>query len=355
MTQLLSSTIIGKTFSVWFAQGFSSQRDLLIALNKSSIKPHISTIASHSQPRDEILSMADIAVIEPATESPYFILAEAVDQKIQLVLTSHSNDKYELLRPEFEKYGITLITGTQGLGAHQKLENKFEFTNCCKLANIPVVEAIEVETTEELKQAIEQISQQGKQVCVKPVIGVFAQGFWLLKDGISFFQTLMEPINYQANTQQFIQAYDQEQDKLPYLVMPFLSGDECSVDMFCVKGVVMSKVTRIKKQQWQEVLPNGPCDELVKKLAEVFILDGIINAQFRQDEFGKWYVLEVNTRPSGGIGMTLSSGINLVAECVAYYAKLPLVRSEPRAALVRSISQAVEVKPLNYFNELNYA
>lgn len=137
--------------------------------------------------------------------------------------------------------------------------------------------------------------------------------------------------------------------------MPFLPGEECSVDMFCATGKVISKVTRIKKEQWQEVLPQGPCDEIAQKLAHLFKLDGIVNAQFRQDQVGSWHVLEINTRPSGGIGMTVHSQVNLVAECVAYHARLALAKATPRHVLVRQINTSVEVKPIEYAAELNYA
>lgn len=354
MTQILSSCKTQKTFSVWLTQGFSSQRDLLIALNSSNIKSQITTIASHREQRDEILSVADIAVIEPKLDSCTFILEQAIAHQAQLVLVSHSNAKYEQQRDLFEQHGITLITGTRGANAHHVLEDKFEFTQHCQHAGIDVVDAIKVESTLQLQNAIDYLQQQG-QVCVKPVIGVFAQGFWQLINDINYFDNLFDPTTYQVNTRQFIEAYDKQELKRPYLVMPFLSGDECSVDMFCVAGQVMNMVTRIKKDQWQEVLPKGPCDDIVIRLAQVFQLDGIINAQFRQDHQGKWYVLEVNSRPSGGIGMTLHSHINLMAECVAHYAKLSLNRLVPKNALVRTVSHSVEVGNLNYTEILHYA
>lgn len=357
MPRLVSFRADEKKFSVWFTQGFSSQRDLLIALKNSCLSPYISTIASHRQCRDEILSMADFAMLEPTVDYHRFVLAQAMNNAVQLVIASHDHEKYEQLRPLFEQHGIQLITGTQGLHNHSILKNKFEFANICRQAAIPVADCIQVTTTAQLIQAIQHIKQQNKQmqVCVKPVSGVFAQGFWQLKDDIEYFHSLFDPGSYQINTRQFIEAYDQQQFKQPYLVMPFLCGDECSVDMFCASGQLVNRVTRIKKQQWQEVLPKGPCDEIAQQLAQVFALDGIVNAQFRQDQAGKWHVLEINTRPSGGIGMTLHSQVNLVAECVAYHARLPLIKATPRAVLVRQINTSVEVRPIDYSAELNYA
>lgn len=312
MSQLFASKTVKQKYSVWFTQGFSSQRDLLAALKSSSLQPQIKTIASHRQCRDEILSMADQAVIEPTSDYQHFVLQQVIEQNVQLVMVSHNNEKYEQLRPAFEQQGIRLVTGTQGLQNHHDLDNKFAFSTRCQQAGIAVVDAIQVESTEQLVSAIASIQQQQQQVCVKPVVGVFAQGFWQLKDDMSHFDTLFDPSSYQANTQQFIEAYDQQLIKRPYLAMPFLSGDECSVD-------------------------------------------GIVNAQFRQDEAGTWFVLEVNARPSGGIGITLHSQVNLVAECVAYHAKLDLLRHHPRPARVRQITKSVEVKQINYAVEHQYA
>lgn len=350
MSHLLSPPVVGRKFSVWFTQGFSSQYDLLAAVKKSSLQPYLTTIASHRQCRDEILSMADLALIEPTVGYPHFVLAEAVKHKAQLVITSHGHDKYEELRPLFEQHGIMLLTGTRGQQNHHYLDNKFEFTQMCQIAGIPVVDAIQVESTSQLVEAIQAIQARQLSVCVKPVTGVFAQGFWQLSDDFDYFHALFNPTSYQANSQQFIEAYDQQSVKRPYLVMPFLSGDECSVDMFCVTGDVKVAVTRIKKPHWQEVLPIGPCDQIVRQLARLFMLDGIVNAQFRQDNAGKWYVLEINARPSGGIGMTLHSQVNLVAECIAYHAQLPLLRTSPRPALVRQLSQSVEVQPMQHYS-----
>lgn len=357
MPHLVSSIPAEKKFSVWFTQGFSSQRDLLVALKNSSLQPYLKTIGSHRQYRDEILSMADFSMLEPSVDYHHFVLAQAIKNGVQLVIASHNHEKYEELRPLFEQQGIILITGTQGLNNHYILENKFEFGKMCKQAGIPVADSIQVNTTTQLIAAIECIKEQNKQiqVCVKPVTGVFAQGFWQLRDDIEYFHSLFDPTSYQVNTQQFIEAYDQLPSKPPYLVMPFLSGDECSVDMFCASGKLMNKVTRIKKEQWQEVLPKGPCDEMAQQLAQLFKLDGIVNAQFRQDRAGKWHVLEINTRPSGGIGITVHSQVNLVAECVAYHARLPLIKATPRHVLVRQINTSVEVKPIDYSAELNYA
>lgn len=343
MTHLMPPT--RKAASVWFTQGFSSQRDLILALKQSSLHPQVNTIASHRQARDEILSVADQAILEPLTEYPQFVLQQALAQQVSVVLVAHRNARYEQHRAAFEQQGIVLLTGTRGESAHALLDDKFAFTQRCQATGIPVVAAQRVTNADELQAAIAQLEPQHR-VCVKPVTGVFAQGFWQLDRDIDYFYSLLNPSEYKANTQQFIDAYARQVEPLAYLVMPFMAGDECSVDMFCVRGQVVAQVTRIKKLHWQDVLPLGPCDDMARQLAQCFELDGIVNAQFRQDDVtGQWYTLEVNTRPSGGIGITLPSGINLAAECVAYHTGLDLQRSIPVTARVRAVGQAVVVEP----------
>ncbi|MCG4616821.1 ATP-grasp domain-containing protein, partial [Phocaeicola dorei] len=68
-------------------------------------------------------------------------------------------------------------------------------------------------------------------ICAKPVYGVYGAGFVRLSDEVSYFQHFQS--NTLCNTQQFIEAYAQLESPIDYLIMPFLSGQECSVDIAC--------------------------------------------------------------------------------------------------------------------------
>lgn len=55
---------------IWFTEGFSSQREIILAIKDFSKKYNVSIeiFASHREYRKEILSVADYAFIEPSNE-----------------------------------------------------------------------------------------------------------------------------------------------------------------------------------------------------------------------------------------------------------------------------------------------
>ena len=65
--------------------------------------------------------------------------------------------------------------------ALESIDDKFAFMQHCHAHDIPVANAWRFDNTAELEALL---SQHGDQpLCVKPVVGIFAQGFWRLDSG----------------------------------------------------------------------------------------------------------------------------------------------------------------------------
>ena len=125
-----------------------------------------------------------------------------------------------------------------------------------------------------------------------------------------------------------------------------LTGLECSVDMFCEHGSVKQAVVRYKQHDDNQRLTlSDPARDLAVKVAVLFACDGLVNMQARYSAEGELSILEVNPRPSGGIGYTLHSGINLIATAVAHGLGVAHKAADPleSGALVRAITTSVRV------------
>ena len=171
--------------------------------------------------------------------------------------------------------------------------------------------------------------------------GVYGSGFVQLLNEVSYFKQFQ--LNTQCNTQQFIEAYAQLDQPIEYLIMPFLTGQECSVDIACSHGEILALVTRIKFKFYQECYIEHPCHEIGKILVRHFQCDGLINIQFKQDDLGVWHILEINPRPAGGFAYTQHTGINLVAELIAEKLHLVLKRPVPTTVVqVLPIIQSIK-------------
>ena len=324
-------------YNIWIAESYSCQKDIIQLLQFSNLSPHLTIFCSHSDQRPELQLYADYFFQQPLVqESAEWLLAQCKAHSIQLLFCGKHSQHIEQFREEFSLNGIQLVTGAIDVHQHQNINNKFLFGQICESLNLPNIPAAQVTHVNELKQAIDQYKQRYSSICAKPIYGVYGAGFVQLSDDVSYFKKFQS--SSVCNTQQFIEAYAQLDPPIEYLIMPFLSGQECSVDIACSNGKILAAVTRVKFKSYQECYIEHPCHQICKILVEQFQCDGLINIQFKQDAQDVWHILEINPRPAGGFAYTQHTGINLIAELIAE--KLHLVLNRPVATAV------VQVLPL---------
>lgn len=312
-------------YTVWIAESFSCQKDIIQALKDSSLASHLKIICSHHLLRPELQHIADLFIQQPdILDAAEWLLKQCIQFKVDLLFCGKKAHCIEPYREQFAKHNIQLITGAMSLQALEDIDDKFVFTEQCKALHLPYIPAIKADSSDTLKTAILQAKQQFSEICAKPVHGVYGFGFVRLKDDIDYFQHFKSP--FIANTQQFIEAYAQLEQGIEYLIMPYLNGEECSVDIACHQGKILAQVTRIKYQFHQECFLQHPCHEICTQLVQHFNCDGLINIQFKKDQQQQWHILEINARPAGGFAYTLHTGVNLVAEIFAQKLSLNLQR-----------------------------
>lgn len=312
--------------NIWIAECFSCQVDLIDLIKSSKNTSHLQVFSSHTLDKNELKKSSDFFCVQPEIkESGEWLLQKCIENKIDLLFCGKKGVHLEFLRNEFELNNIQLITGSLNIADHKNLDDKYAFTKICEENNIQVVPAIKVQTALDLENAINLIKSKFVKVCVKPVFGVYGFGFVQLDDNISKFRHIEDPLV--CNTELFIQAYSEEEIKRPYLVMPFIDQEECSVDIACSNGQVISKVTRIKFEDYQECLVESPCDHFAERLVALFNCDGLINIQFKKHNNGEWFALEINNRPSGGFYYTQHTGINLIEDLLCHKLNIKKVAS----------------------------
>lgn len=334
-----------ETTQIWLAEGQSSQRDMLLSLQQLKSCFPLSTIASHRYTRPEILSCADHVYQEPnhipdsdkghnahAPNRVNFVLNHAIQHQVKVLLTGRNSRDYETRRADFEAAGIRLLTGATQVTTLDLINDKFAFSQYCESVEIPVASGWRFDNLEQLQALLEQY--QHLPLCVKPIYGIFAQGFWRLDTGkitvTDSFEHLYNTDDKKIHLPEFVHAYAHsllvQQKPIPMLLMPYLSGQEYSIDVVCEQGEVLAAVTRYKKNSIQYVGYDETVMDLVQRVIRALGCDGIVSVQTKADSQGCHHVLEINSRPSGGIGYTshaFSSGtFDLTQVAFLYFAKL---------------------------------
>lgn len=305
--------------AIWFMEGVSSQKDILAAvkLARNSGGYDFQIIASHRQNRPEILSEADYAYIEPEGSEAMLSFMAAIIQKhnVKAVHAGKRGASFEKMRTQIEALGVKLSTGAHAQSTFELADNKDEFSSEMNAKGFASVCSVKVSLPAEVAAAIAEFEQAQQLPCIKPVKGIYGMGFWILKRGASRMQAFNNPdariIHPEILLAALISAQDAAEALPEQIVMPFLPGPEHSVDMLVESGKVKAAVARCKRGSVQTLENEGAAYQLAVACAEVLGADGLINVQTRYDHNGMPVLLEANLRPSGGIGYTLHSGVNL--------------------------------------------
>ena len=341
--------------AVWLAEGQSSQRDMLHSLQRLKAQTGVDfeIIASHRSERPEIFEFADTVHYEPTDGTPrwQFVLDKARAHNVKVLLTGRNGDEYEAERATFEAAGIRLLTGALSVKDLADIDDKFAFTQRCQTAGIPVADGWRFDNINELQNLLEKHGHQ--PLCVKPIVGIFAQGFWRLDNARApaerwdSFEHLYHTDNKKITTEQFINAYQNsamvQERPIPMLLMPHLNGQEYSIDMVCESGKVLAAITRHKTGKVQHVGYDESVMAVVQPLIAEFGCDGIVSVQTKADDAGVHHVLEINSRPSGGIGYTTHSGLDLTQVGFGYWLGL---MDKPTLEMAQAAITPCQVRPI---------
>lgn len=353
----------GMKKNIWLMEGLSSQRDIILGIKSFSKKNQtdIAIFASHRHERNEILSVADRALIEPqdAEDRLAFILSTVSQWGIDAIHTGRNCDWFEAHRAQIEASGASLTTGSSDPEHFALADDKVSFAELMAKNGLPVVPSVRINDIETLQARIENSPFASEPLCVKPVTGIYGMGFWRFDDSVSPMAVFNHPEQRRVHPQHYLTALTGAETFAPLVLMPWLPGPEYSVDILAENGKVLAAVGRRKEGALQYLVNEGEAFRLACACAELMQADGLVNVQTRNDSSGKPLLLEINMRPSGGIGYTLHSGVNLPGMFAAR--RLGLLQAEEvtamakrdfKPAIVRSITDVINYSP-TLTNRLN--
>ena len=307
--------------NIWFNHNFSSTAQLIQSLRAEG---GYTVTASHKRADAVMLSAADKRVLEPDITSNngeevavYLRWALEVCQKYQIDVLIPERYKGELAqnRAKFEEVGTRLLVAAEP-DMLELVENKAALYAALPPGLAPIPPHRVVETATELDEALEELeyspNNPNDRLCIKPIEGIFASGFRVLGEvRLSHLLRNALIISPAHLRDLMVEAAVETGEPTPFLVMQYLAGDERSVDCLAQGGELVRCVVRRKGDSSAQVLEDNP--EVVKMaavLTKTLNLTGVYNIQFKDDERGAPYLLEINPRASGGLPVAMLSGLN---------------------------------------------
>lgn len=192
------------------------------------------------------------------------------------------------------------------------LNHKDEAYELFKKEEIGVVPDYRMVTTvEQFRRGYSELIRQYKQVCFKFAKDEGGKSFRLIDNNRTGYAALFKKQTTRITYEAAVAALSEKEVFSPIMLMPYLPNEEISVDCLKTKsGIIM--IPRIKgATRVEKIRYDADILATCQLFFERFPLEMPCNIQFKYLD-GIPYMLEVNTRMSGGVQMAcLGSGVNI--------------------------------------------
>ncbi|KUJ36034.1 ATP-grasp domain-containing protein [Streptomyces sp. NPDC093228] len=297
---------------VWLNRTYAENVFFMDQLRRNPSDRAVDIHATHGDPDSPILAAADTADLEPEGLSPAgyveYALAQCTRRGIDVFVPRLHQDAIVAHRAEFEALGTALLAPP--VEAVAVFQDKATAYQAAASIGVPVPPWWRVRNEEQLLAAVEALEAGGHRACFKPAAGAGGVGFRVITRTpfslahLSGFPSAYVPLDL------VVQAVREAVEPVDWLVMPRLEEPEVSVD--CLTGPdnrIRMAVGRTKMGRRRGFTLHEQWLEPARRLAEGFGLHHLSNIQFRmyRDEP---VLLDVNTRPAGGLHQLSLCGVN---------------------------------------------
>ncbi|MER6122439.1 ATP-grasp domain-containing protein [Streptomyces sp. NPDC001795] len=297
---------------VWLNRTYAENVFFMDQLRRNPSDRAVEIHATHGDADSPVLAAADTADLEPEGLSPAAYVEYALDQctrrGIDVFVPRLHQEAIVAHRAEFEAAGTALLAPTAEAVA--VFQDKVTAYQAAQSIGVPVPPWWRVTNEDELIAAVEELEADGHKACFKPAAGAGGVGFRIItRAPFSLVHLSGFPSSY-VQLDLVVQALHEADEPVDWLVMPRLEQPEVSVD--CLTGPdnrIRMAVGRTKNGRRRGFTLHEQWLEPARRLAEGFGLHYLSNIQFRM--YGDEPVLlDVNTRPAGGLHQLSLCGVN---------------------------------------------
>jgi hypothetical protein len=305
---------MGNVVRVWFNHWFSTAYHI-INLLKDDDNTDFIIIGSNENPDAVIKLVCNEWFVEPkfANEEEYvnFCIDFCKRNLVDVFVPRRGMQAIARELDLFDAIGVKVLVERD----YQKLcilndkERTYCLFNNFSIGSVPP--RYVVNNANDFCMAYEAIAASFERVCFKFTRDEGAISFRVVDNSLNGYNGLYKQPGMKVTYKDIVTALN-EKEKFPdMMVMPYLAGHEASID--CLRtssGLII--IPRIKiGRRAEEIRYDDELIQLCKSFYDRIDIYGPCNIQFRYHEKVP-YLLEVNTRMSGGIQLScLGSGVNI--------------------------------------------
>lgn len=289
---------------VWFNHWFSTSYRL-IKLMKQDNEEEIYVIASNKQIDSVIQKVCDEWYQDSLADGEEYLqycIDFCREHKIDVFVPRRKMVEISQNRDRFTDIGVKVMVDDYEV--IKLLNDKvatYDYLRDCEGLNIPAYRM--VNTADEFEAAYAELKKDFDQVCVKFVKDEGAMSYRRIIDHVDRFKRLRIYPGAEITYEDYVGALREVERFDDLMVMPYLPGNEISVDCLNTEDGLIA-IPRFKgSARHEKIVFDENILAMTKTIMERVDLQCPCNIQFRLKD-GVPYLLEINTRMSGGLQMT---------------------------------------------------
>ena len=309
---------------IWFNRTYATNSHIIDMLRANPDGRPVHVIGTHTDPDSPVLAASDETYPEPpedcrADDYVAWALEFVREHRVDVFVPRLAMAELADARDAFAAAGVAL---TCPAGDTVRLfEDKAAGYRAAEVLGLPVPPHHLITDAAGLLAAYERLRELVPVVCVKPARATGGDGFRVLSIDGPDLAELLGPLPVLIDLTRACAALEGAQKAgvpvPPLLVMPYLTGPEISVDALADRdGRTLAAVGRLKSRRRSMIVDDVPARAVAEALNAAHQVAYLSNTQVRYwqgpgDREPRPYLLELNTRISGGLFQTGLSGVNL--------------------------------------------
>lgn len=301
---------------LWFNKTFSTISSVIYQLRQAIPISELTIVATHVHSSAVVFLAADEHYLEPESlageQYLHWCIQFCIEHQITVFWPGKEAALISAHHALFQEIGVKvfLVAESETLTL---LHDKAEFYRSLPAPIAKIMDVYAVNDSEQFTKACALLYAKHPVLCVKPAVSVFGLGFRILDTQETSVTHIVKGTEYRLPLQELQLGLATTPTFATLLVMEYLPGPEWSVDCVGQNGHLLCAVQRKKSPQpghGQQIDNNDEITLMVTQLTAHYRLNGLFNIQFKASAEGP-RCLEINPRPSGGVGMACLAGVNL--------------------------------------------
>lgn len=313
--------------NIYFNHSFTQTAKIAELLRNNPKMQPIHIVMTQDKNNKYLKDVADVFEYEPNLEGVSYIdylIDVCVRHQIDVFIPRKHMTLISKHRDAFAQIGVkVMLIGDDSIYTllNDKVKTYEELKGKTTVVEIPTTYTIT--TLADFQKAYLAIRNEGNRACMKPIDGIGGDGFKRIVETMNPLEELYTTTSSSISKERAEMVLSGQEDVPPFMMSAYLEGEEFSIDCLAKDGQLFIAIPRKKIDRYRQTIEYR--DELMniaKELTAHYKLSYLYNIQVKFHK-GSWYLIEINTRMSGGLYKSCLTDINM-----PYYAVHLLLGNE---------------------------